>query len=505
MIIRSRQDMPRRRTAQFAWSLLLAAAVGSTGCAGGHGGAGAKAPSGTQVQSPGYGSQGVAQNQQGQQFAVTDQPSSGGTSANRPKMNASAQQAYNAGLSAFQKGDLTGAKAQFKRATQADANAYQAYYSLGVVDERLGDNAGALSAYKRATSIVGDYEPAIVAYGVLLANTGQQSEAETFLSNEQAKYPKSAAITAGLAEVKSIEGNSAEAQRLAQEALKKNPNYRPAMLTIARDHYRNRRLDLALYTLKGILDGYGPENPPRDKNNASAHLLRGLIYKEQGQRKLAMDEFKTAVALRPDLVQARLQLAAYMMEAGNAAGAAPLLEGAIRYDKDNVLAHLNLGDAYRLLGRIGDAQKQLEWVLSKDPSMAQAHYDLGLLYLFSENIPGVTPMQAADKAISEFTQYQKLKPRGSAGAPDDTEELITRAKTKKALIKAKQQEQAQAATSASKSGSSGSMPAAGGSGSKAPAKSGSSGSMPAAGGSGSKAPAKSGSSGSLPPAGGTKK
>ncbi len=478
----------RRSRANCALVLLCAVALaGSVGCGGGGAaGAGAKTPAGTQVQTPPGGGLGTAQNQQGQQYAVTDQPSSGASAANRPKMNASAQQAYTAGLTAFQNGDLDGAKAQFQKATQADSNAYQAYYSLGVVDERLGDNSGALSAYKRAYGVVGDYEPAIVSYGVLLANTGQQSEAETFLSNEQSKYPKSAAITAGLAEVKSIEGNSADAQRLAQEALKKNPNYRPAMLTIARDHYRNRRLDLALYTLKGILDGYGAENPPRDKNNASAHLLRGMIYKEQGQRKLAMDEFQTAVSLRPDLVQARLQLAAYMLEAGNATGAAPLLEGAIRYDKDNVLAHLNLGDAYRLLGKVGDAQKQLEWVVSKDSTMAQAHYDLGLLYLFSENIPGVTPEQAADKAIDEFTQYQKLKPRGkTAGAADDTEELITRAKTKKALIQAKQQEQAQAAKSGSSGGSS-------------------SGSMPATK-SGSSSSGGSGSTGSLPPAGGTKK
>ena len=89
--------------------------------------------------------------------------------------------------------------------------------------------------------------------------------------------PKSAAVSAALAEVKSIQGDSAAAQRFAQDALKKNPDYAPAMIALARDHYRARRLDLALYTLRAILDGYGPENPPRDKNNAEAHLLRGLI------------------------------------------------------------------------------------------------------------------------------------------------------------------------------------------------------------------------------------
>jgi Tfp pilus assembly protein PilF len=205
---------------------------------------------------------------------------------------------------------------------------------------------------------------------------------------------------------------------------------------------------LALYALKGILDGYGEENPPRDKNNAAARMLRGLIFKEQGHRQSAIDEFRKALDLRPDLVEARVHLATYLLEAGNAADATPLLEGALRYDPRNLLARLNLGDAYRLLGKIDDARKQLKWVISQDSSIAQAHYNLGLLYLFSESIPGVTPLQAADHAIRQFELYKKKKPRSKAGAPDDTDELITRAKTKRAIIESELKEKAQAAAPA---------------------------------------------------------
>ena len=378
----------------------------------------------------------------GQQFAVADAPTSGESATARPKMNAAAQAAYNAGLDAFKAGDLSGAKTQFARASQADPKAYQAFYSLGVVRERLNEVSGALSSYRQATTVVPDYEPAIVAYAVLLARTGKPDDAADFLNQRQAQMSKSAAVTAALAEVKSIQGNSGEAQRLAQEALKLNPDYRPAMVTLARDHYRSRRLDLALYALKGILDGYGEENPPRDKNNAEAHLIRGLIYKEQGLRGPAITELQAALALRPDLVEARVQLSSYFLESGNAADAQALLEPALKYDADNVIAHLNLGDAYRLLGRPADAKRELEWVKARDPSVAQVHYNLGLLYLFTDNFPGVTPGQAADTAIDELTLYKKMKPRVAGGTPDDTDELITRAKTKKALIDAKANETA---------------------------------------------------------------
>ena len=144
--------------------------------------------------------------------------------------------------------------------------------------------------------------------------------------------PKSAAVTAALAEVKSIQGDSGAAQRLAQEALKKNPDYRPAMVTLARDHYRTRRLDLALYTLKAILDGYGAENPPRDKNNAEARLLRGLIYKEQGQRGPRHRRARSGARAAPRSGRGARAPRDLHARGRQRDRAAPLLEGALRYD-----------------------------------------------------------------------------------------------------------------------------------------------------------------------------
>lgn len=424
------------------WLALVVAAQVASGCAKQGASPDATTPSQDSATAP-PAAPPVGANNTGGQYAVSDAPSSGEFATQRPDMNASAQQAYRAGMQAFMAGDLQGAKTQFSKAVSADPKAYQAFYSLAVVHERLGAPGNAASAYQSAIGIVPDYEPAIVGYALMTARTGRVSEAEDFLRSKMGAYPKSAAISTGLAEVKSLQGDSREAQRLAQEALKKNPDYRPAMVTLARDHYRNRRLDLAQYALKGILDGYGEENPPRDKNNAEAHLLRGLIYKEENRRGPAITEFEEAIRLRPDLVEARVHLATYFMEAGNAAGAIPHLETAVRYDNANVLAHLSLGDAYRLIGKSAQAKQELEWVAQKDPSLAQPHYNLGLLYLLNSDVPGVNPTQAADKAIAHFEKYKSMKSR-SEGA-DDTEELINRAKAKKALIDAKAAEAAAAA------------------------------------------------------------
>jgi tetratricopeptide (TPR) repeat protein len=233
-----------------------------------------------------------------------------------------------------------------------------------------------------------------------------------------------------------MQRDTSAAQQLAQEALKKNSDYRPAMVTIARDHYRNRRLDLSLYALQAILDGFGEDNPPRDRDNADAHFLRGIILKEEGRRAAAIGEFKQAVQGRPDLVAARVELAAYLLEAGNSSEAQPLLEGALKFDPNNVIAHLNLGDAYRLAGRIQEAKQQFDWVLSHDTSLAQVHYDLGLLYLFAPSVPGMDAKRQTDEAIAEITKYQQMRGKLAAGQSDDSEELLNRAKQKQADLQA---------------------------------------------------------------------
>lgn len=388
----------------------------------------------------------------------------------RPTMNGSASGLYQQALQAFANGDLANARSLFQQTTQADPRAHQAFYSLGVVQERLRDS-GAGASYRQAFTIVPDYEPAIIAYAMLLAKQGQLSDAERTLTEKRGQMPKSAAVAAALAEIKSLQKDTGSAQRIAQEALKINPDYRPAMVVIARDHYRNRRLDLALYALQAILDGFEPvaENPPRDKDNPEALLLRGLIWREQGNRVGAMDQFKRAVARRPDLVEARVQYATFLLEAGSADEALPLLEGAVKFDADSLPAHLNLGDAYRLLGRYADAKREFEWVLARDASLPQVHYDLGLLYLFAPSIPGMTAKQQVAEASKELKKYQDIRPKDTK---DDSDELLNRAKLKEGELTA--------ATTAATPAASGGAPAAGAP--AAPSGSAKAGAPPPAGG-----------------------
>ena len=371
---------------------------------------------------------------------IPPQPGSGQTQhgvadpgvAGAAKMNAQAAAYYAQAMNAWAQGDLKNAQALFTQATQADPESYQAWYSLGAVQERLGSSA-ALNSYKKSFEVEPKYDRAMASYGLLMAKRGNMSQADTFLTKKRGRNPKSAPLAAALAEVKSLQKDTAGAQREAQEALKIDPSYSPAMMTIARDHYRNRRLDLALYALKAVLDGFGADNPPRDKDNAEAHLLRAFIWEEQELRPLAMKAFEEALKLRPDLVVARLKLATFLLESGGAQKALGMLQTALRYDAENIGAHLGLGDAYRLTGQYAQAKSEFEWVKKKDSSLPQVHYNLGLLYLFAPKIPGMTDKQKVKAAIASLNKFKDLRTKTDRS---DVDELLNQANLKLSEIEA---------------------------------------------------------------------
>ncbi len=353
-------------------------------------------------------------------------------------LSGAAKSAYEAGWQAWLKGDLATAKKHFQEAASLAPKSPSPPYSLGVVDEYLGDKSGAQQAFRSAFSNAPDHELSMCAYALSLANAGNGGEADTFLSDKRAKNAKSPRLTACNAEVKSLQKDHATAQQLAQDALRMDPNFKDAMVTIARDHYRARKLDLAKYALQAVLEGFGDATPARDKDNAEARLLRGLIMREAGSRIVALKDFEAATARRPDLVEALVNLGSMRLEAGNAQEALAPLEAATRFAPNLALAHLNLGDNYRLLQRYADAKVEFDKALSLDSSLATAHYDMGLMYLTAESIPGTSADQQVSTAIKEFETYKTMRgPKAGPGVNDEIDDLLNRAKAKQAELKNK--------------------------------------------------------------------
>jgi Tfp pilus assembly protein PilF len=366
---------------------------------------------------------------QGAQVGVID---SAGTSG----LEGSAKSTYEAGWQAWLRGDLATAKSKFIEAQSAAPKSASPSYSLGVVLEHLGDTSGAQQAYRTAFSNDPTHELSMCAYALSLANNKSPGEADTFLTDKRAKNDKSPRLTTCAADVKSIQNDHATAQQLGQDALRMDPNFKDAMVTLARDHYRARKMDLAKYALQAVLEGFGDATPARDKENAEAHLLRGLIMRESGSRIVALKDFEEATKRRPDLVEALLNLGSMRLEAGNATDAVGPLEQATKFAPNSALAHLNLGDGYRLLQRYADAKTEFDKALSLDSSLAAAHYDIGLMYLTAQSIPNTNADSQVSTAIKELETYKTMRgAKAPPGVNDEIDDLLNRAKAKQAELK----------------------------------------------------------------------
>ena len=116
-------------------------------------------------------------------------------------------------------------------------------------------------------------------------------------------------------------------------------------------------------------------------SNAEAHMLLGIAYREQGSPDLMADavaELRQAVALKPDLVYARMILARVYLDMARAARARDELDVALGQMPGNPQLLSLLGEAERQLGNPDRSEKFNRQVLEADPSLVQARYYLGL-------------------------------------------------------------------------------------------------------------------------------
>lgn len=91
-----------------------------------------------------------------------------------------------------------------------------------------------------------------------------------------------------------------------------------------------------------------------------AHLLLGIVYKEDGDYATAEREFLAAERLNPRSGQAPLELGKLLFARGDLAGARLRLERAVAIMPDASTAHYQLGLVYRRLGLAAKAEEHLE-------------------------------------------------------------------------------------------------------------------------------------------------
>ena len=140
------------------------------------------------------------------------------------------------------------------------------------------------------------------------------------------------------------------------------------------------------------------EEDPKDP--ALYHQLGGELEKA-GRYGDAMHLYETALEKGVDNGRLHSRIADLSLRAGNKDRAVVEYEKAAKFNPADLESQTNLGTAYLELGRLTDADRVFNWVLSIDSRNAEAHNGLGLIAVQKRNV---------NVAQTQFEQALKFNP-----------------------------------------------------------------------------------------------
>lgn len=317
----------------------------------------------------------------------------------RHAMSGSAQSSFQQGMDAAGRGDAAAAQSAFQAALSADSGAYRAAYNLGVLADRAGNEDQALTYYRQALRIQPDYELAIEGIVTIYVRRGDTASAISFVQPLATQYVRNLYVTAIYGEALVQAHREQDAITAARGALRRDERFVPAMIVMIKANISLHRTELAA----SILD----QAMAIDANNAELHYLHGVNLQDANQLGQALAEYRRAVELRPDYVDARMRLGLQLLAGANYTEAVTQFEAVRALVPDRFEVHLNLGDAYRSTKQYDLAKREFDQVIQMRPSYAQVHYDLALMYMAqAAEMTGQQQVDTERLAQQEFTAYR---------------------------------------------------------------------------------------------------
>lgn len=149
-----------------------------------------------------------------------------------------------------------------------------------------------------------------------------------------------------------------------------------------------------------------------------AHVNLGVLYRTYGDERRQIGYFRDAARLKPDDPQIRYNLGLAYFDARMYSQAIAELAMATGLDSYHRMAHFKLGMAFYITQNHTDAVAQFKRCLEIFPNWFDAHLNLGTCYLKTGNVDG---------AIEQFEEALKLRPN-SAEAHYDLGEAYMRLK-----------------------------------------------------------------------------
>jgi tetratricopeptide (TPR) repeat protein len=265
---------------------------------------------------------------------------------------------------------------------------------------RAGDARGAESLLQRGLTLQPDSVEALRLLAQVASDRGDDARAADLLVTANEHAPDSPELLRQLAEASARAARLEEALAAARRLATLRPDDIDAKRLLAVTLLQNQNWREAIAILESP--------PPAAAGDARWTLALGMAEFGRRAYDAARAAFERALALDPDLVEARFHLGLIAREQGRTADAIGALSAVVARDPAHRAAHLEIGTLYLSTGDLGRARSHLECAAGLNPDDPAPHYQLALL----ARREGDT-----DRARGEMQLFQKKREKALADAP----------------------------------------------------------------------------------------
>ncbi|MCI0498800.1 MAG: tetratricopeptide repeat protein [Planctomycetales bacterium] len=217
-------------------------------------------------------------------------------------------------------------------------------------------------------------EAVMSALASIYIESGQLKKAEQMLLRMQALNPQNARACYNLGVVQSMQGELAAAIAAYTKAVTLNPVYTRAHYNLGMIHLKMGRLEMAEQSFHAVC------RYDQSAESAKAHFQLGYIQSRQnGRVQEAIASYRRAIALKPEYVQARNNLAIQLENLGDKEAAIAELEKTLQLDPAAANSLFNLGRLYSDAGKLDEAAACYRSAAKNDPSLVKAFFNLGVV------------------------------------------------------------------------------------------------------------------------------
>lgn len=264
----------------------------------------------------------------------------------------------------YSKGDIDGAIAAFKSASELKPDAYQVHLTLVNLYFKKNQLDRAIEACKRLLELKPNNQDAHVMMANLMRSTGEHKRAIEEFQKAMNLGAKDDSIYSAIGFSYLHEGDLENAEMFLLKASKEKEEPVDAFIGLAIVHYKKKDFSSALTDLDRVLAA--------KPDSAEARKLRGEVLVELGRVDEAEAELQKSIAIMPSLRSAHMALANVYFRKKDLTQAETALRRVLDLKEDDAEMHYALGVILDRQGRPIEAAGQFELGAQTDRNPASA-------------------------------------------------------------------------------------------------------------------------------------